>query len=302
MTGERRMMKAYILMLLSLLLAPCFGEGRAIGRLTLDGVSVGQSYAEVLKVLGRPNELDVNQGLVAFVYPAPKGRSEGTHVWFDKGTVVYCTGYALEEDDEPLFLYGMQGSVLQERFGESEELNEFARWWPASGVVLAGRNIADPGQTLHSPLGLRSLAFPVEKVTDPPGSRFEPWADDELETWLADDVELGMNQQHAAKMAGSLDVMYDAGYVRGVRGPQSLLLNHLIGMQNFSVQFDVGEKPAPFGKASPLKAPRNGWITPSRFGRVKLKGGKIAELQLWIDDEELFQALRSLQLDSADGL
>lgn len=288
-------MKSRLLIFVFLLLLPCLGQERALGKLTLDGVAPGQSYADVLSALGRPDKLEVDQGLINFFYSPPKGHSEGTNVWFENGQVVYCTGYTLEEDGEPLFLYGMQGAVLKERFGANQELNVFARWWPTAGVVLVGRNIAEPGQTLHAPLGLRSLTFPVEKIEGKPWSRFEPWADDETEVWLADDVALGMTQKHAEKMAGPLDVVYDAGYVRGVRDPQSLLLNHLIGLHNFSVQFEVGELPAPFGAATPLKAPRNGWITPARFGRVRLKSGKIAELQLWVDDDDLFQALRALK-------
>ncbi len=274
------------------------GEARAEPRLTVDGIAIGMGYAEVLKTVGRPKVLREKRGLVVLVYPAPPHRPQDTAIWFSQGKVVYCSGYTLEEDGEPLHLFGLPGTILAERFGLTQDLHVFARWWPESGVVLAGSNNIWPEEELKSPIALRDPTFPLRWFELPDGRRyseFEPWVDDEQMSWLADDVELGMPEEKARKLAGDLDVVYLGGFVQAVKAPLEALLIHRVGYHDFSVTFEVGQAPRAFGpNPKDNVSPENGWCTPASSGRIRMEGGKVAEIQLELDAHELFNALEDL--------
>lgn len=276
-----------ILLILLLLAGPCWAS-----TLTLDGVAIGMSYQQVLEARGLPKSVGEKEGVTYLIYPTPKSRPEGSTVWFHSDRVVFTTGYTLNKDSEPLFLYGMEGPVLEELFGSPQTLNVFAKWWPNSGIVLFGSNNIWPAETLGAPLGMRDPAFPIEWQERSEGrrwSKFEPWIDDQRIAWLADDVELGMAEERARKLAGQLEVVYQGGFVRAVRNPQSVLLSHQVGYHDFSVGFDLGESPQGLGQTPAY--PLSGWYTPSPGGRVRMENGKIAEMQLELANQKLFQAL-----------
>lgn len=265
-----------------------------VGKLTLDGLWLGMSYGQVLATLGRPKEIREEGGLISLLYAAPPGRPEGQNVWFSSGRLVFGSGYTLEEDEEPLFLFGMPADVLEERFGATEPLNLYAHWWPRCGVVLYGMNALFPDLGLSRPIGLRDPDFPIHWDESPEGKRWskvEPWVDDEAKVWMAEEVTLGMPQERAQILGAGLDIGYEGGFVRELRAPQSALLSYQSGHHDLSVEFEVGQAPRPFGVAPTLPHPQSGWFSPSSSGRIRMEGGKVAEIQLRIDDDALFQAL-----------
>lgn len=243
---------------------------------------------------GLPKAVGQKQGAVYLTYPAPVNRSSELTVWFSDDRLVYCTGYDLEKDGEPFFLYGMEGLLLEQELGALEPLNALARWWPEHGVVLFGNNNIWPHEALGSPLGLRDPSFPIESLEPEKGQRwssYEPWLDDERVSWLAEDIELGMPQERARKLAGALEVVYEAGFVRAVRGATDVLLIHQVGTHDHSLQFLVGEEPTGMGP-TPVSFPENGWYSPAPGGRVRLENRKVAEVELALTCDNLFQALR----------
>ncbi len=270
-----------------------------VGKLTVDGIHPGMSYAEVVSQLGRPKALSEKRGLIALVFAPPAQRKLDTQVWFSQGKVVYCSGYTLLEDEEPLHLYGLPGGVLVERFGPLQPLSVFASWWPDSGVVLAGSNHLWPDENLRAPVALRALDFPLRWAKTSDGKQYsesEPWVDDESIGWMAEDVELGMSEEKARKLAGSLDVVYRGGFVQAIKAPNEALLLHRVGHHDFSVTFEVGQAPEPFGPNPAKNAPPNkGWFSPTASGRVRMVKGKVAEIQLGIDAPELFSELEKLK-------
>ena len=284
------------LLLLSLVGLQARAEPLAI--LKVDGVGIGMDYAEVFKVAGRPKVLREKRGLVALVYSAPPHRPQDTEVWFSRGKVVYCSGYTLEESGEPLHLFGLPGTLLNERFGPTQVLQVFASWWPESGVVLAGSNNIWPEEALKAPIALRDPAFPLRWFEQPDGQRyseFEPWVDDEQISWLAGDVELGMPEEKARNLAGDLDVIYRGGFVQAIESAPEALLIHRVGHHDFSVTFEVGQAPQAFGPNPKDNAPpENGWYSPASAGRIRMKDGKVAEIRLELDASELFDALEGL--------
>lgn len=282
---------------LALLGSPVRAE--RVGALTVDGIRPGMSYAEVLSKLGRPKALSEKRGLIALVFAPPAQRKLDTQAWFSGGKVVYCSGYTLLEDEEPLHLYGLPGGVLVERFGPVQPLSVFASWWPESGVVLAGSNHLWPEENLRAPVALRAVDFPLRWQKTSEGrqySEFEPWVDDESIGWMAEDVELGMSEEKARKLAGSLNLVYRGGFVQAIKAPSEALLLHRVGHHDFSVTFEVGQAPEPFGPNPEKNAPPNrGWFSPTPSGRVRMEKGKVAEIQLGIDAPELFSELEKLK-------
>lgn len=287
-----------LLVLFCVLLAAIL-PGWAQPALSLDGVTIGMDYSEVLRERGRPQALRPDGELTQLLFPAASGRREGTSVWFHRDKVVFATGYDLYGDGEPVFLYGMEGPVLEEAFGTPEPLNVFSRWFPASGVVLGGYLNQWPLETVTSPLGLRDLSYPLDwydsrsRPEDPARrwSRSEPWMDDEIVVWLAEDVELGMAEDKARKLAGGLEIDYDGGFVRAIRRPAEALLSHRVGYHDFSTEFIVGDEPVTLGLAA--APPGDGWYSPASGGRVRIQAGKVAEIELRIDNDALFRALRA---------
>lgn len=290
--------KFFCLLLLLLLSGPLVAKERY----TIDDVAIGMTYQQVLEVRGLPKSIGQKHNAVFLNYPTPQNRSSEPMVWFENDRVVYATGYSLYRDNEPLFLYGMTGLILKEEFGESQPLNLFATWWPQSGVVLNGNNRLSPEGDLTSPLGLRDPDFPIDRLEAEPGkrwSRYEPWLDDERLVWLADDVELGMAQERAQKLAGDLEVVYEAGFVRAVRSPQSVLLFHTLGQRDLSLQFEAGEEPLGLG-SHVQRWPSQGWYSPAPGGRVQLQSGKVAQVELELTCKKLFAALTAYRA-SGDG-
>lgn len=259
--------------------------------LSLDGMVLGMTYAEVLQVKGRPAALGHKEGLWSMVYPAPARRPQPTSVWFHRGRAVYIEGYTLERQGEPLFLYGLEAEVLRQEFGEPEVLNALALWWPSCGLVLAGGNRLGRDQPLSAPLGWRDPDFPLVWVEEDGlrVSRREPWADDRREEWLADDVALGMSESRARQLAGGLEIVYRAGYVQAVRCPPSAFLWRQSVSSDRSLSFEVGEEPVGLGPLGGI--PADGWYSPVPGGRVLLAGGKVVQIELEWDNDELFQAL-----------
>lgn len=258
--------------------------------LAIDGVSPGMSYSQVLEVRGRPAGIRAEQGLWQLLF-TPRGRRDSCSVWFQDGRVVFASGYDLQQGEDPLFLYGMEGTVLQEAFGEPEPLNVFSRWYPSSGVVLYGFNNRWPLEVVTSPLGLRDPRFPLDWDESEPGvrwSRSEPWVDDEMTLWLADDVELGMVEDRARKLAGGLEVTYSGGFVRAIHHPSEALLSHRVGHHDLSTEFVVGEPPLTM---SSTEFPAQGWITPAEGGRIRMENGRVAEIELQLENDALFEAL-----------
>jgi hypothetical protein len=279
-------MKAFWLVLF--LGLPCFAQ------LQVDGVRIGMSYAQVLQARGLPSAIGVKGELWYLVYAAPKSRPEETSVWFAADRVVYASGYTLEKNGEPFFLYGLEGSVLRDELGAPQVLSVFARWWPESGIVLAGSNNIWPDEVLRAPMGLRDPDFPIE-WDQHDGHRWslrEPWVDDERVEWLAGDVALGMAEKRARKLARGLEVEYAGGFVRAVRHPASVLLSHHVGYHDFSVQLEVGELPLAVGITPAL--PMQGWTSPAPGGLVRMAGGKVAEIALELQNDKLFAALSAM--------
>lgn len=270
-----------------LLLAPCLAEPG----LRVDGVAIAMSYAEVLEVRGLPLSVGQEDGFFWLRYPAPPKRGAPTSVWFHDHRVVYAEGYTLDRDGEPLFLYGMEGSVLRDELGQPEPLNVFSRWWPTSGVVLLDSGGQWAERSLTSPLGLRDRSFPLDwqEVDGRRWSMREPWADDQSEVWLADDVELGMAEEKARKMARGLEVVFQGGFVRAVRHPASALFSHRMGYHDLSLQLEIGEAPVSLTFAAEF--PRDGWYSPAPGGRARMAGGKVAEIELELENDQLFRAL-----------
>lgn len=276
--------------MLLLLSAP----GLAQAVLTVDGVALGMTYDQVLGVHGKPRVVGHRQGISYFLYPTPVGRPEGPSVWFCSGRVVFATGYTLEKDGEPLFLYGLEGSLLREEFGPPRPLNAFARWWPDSGVVLAGSNNLWPEEMLRAPLGLRDPDFPIrwERDGDRLYSAFEPWVDDGRESWLAGDVELGMPEERARRLAGSLQVLCQGGFVRAVVNPDSVLLSRRVDGQDRSLNFELAEPPMALGETPSY--PQDGWYSPAPGGHILLQDGRVAQMRLELPDPAMFEALERL--------
>lgn len=263
------------------------------GALSVDGVKIGMTFEQVLAMHGLPKALGEKGGCTWLAFPSRAKRSEGATVWFFRDRVVYATGYDLERGGEPLFLFGMERQVLEEEMGgPPQPLQVFAQWWPQSGVVLAGANSLFSGEALRAPLGLRDTAYPLKWYDTSDGKRYsskEPWVDDERATWLADDVELGMPEERARKLAGSLDVVYRGGFVQSVRGARSVLLSRYLGDQDLSLEFEMGAEPGTLSDS--LKWPRNGWYSPTSGGRVKLSKGKVVSIELGLSSKALFEAL-----------
>ena len=263
------------------------------GGLAVDEVSIGMTYDQVLALHGLPKAVGEKSGCTWLAFPAPPKRLEGATAWFFRDRVVYATGYGLTREGEPLFLFGMERQVLEEVMGgPPEPLQIFAQWWPDSGVVLAGANSLFSGEALRSPLGLRDRSYPLKWSTDREGKRFstnEPWVDDERVVWLAEDVELGMPEERARQLAGDLDVVYQGGFVQAVRGARNVLLSRYLGDQDLSLEFEVGAAPGTLSEA--VRWPHDGWYSPASGGRVKLRGGKVSEVELALSSKKLFQAL-----------
>lgn len=265
--------------------------------LAIDGIRIGMAYSQVLEVRGRPARLHEKRGLIVLFYPPPAHRSVETAVWFSQGKVVYASGYTLEENGEPLHLYGLPGTVLSDRFGPPQTLDVFASWWPDTGIVLAGLNNFFIEKPLQAPTALRDPKFPIEwhqSSEEKRFSTFEPWVDDETIVWNVDDVELGMSQDKAEKLSHGLDVVYRGGFVQAIKQPSEALLDHRLGHHLLSVNFSVGES---FEEpTSPLleKMPRTGWLSPTPSGRVRFQDGRVVELQLELVAPELFEALERL--------
>lgn len=266
--------------------------------LSLDGAAIGMDYGQVLRVRGRPQAIRVEGELTQLLFVAAPGRREGTAVWFHRDKTVFATGYNLYRGEEPVFLYGMEGPVLEEAFGRPEPLNVFSRWFPETGVVLGGYLNQWPLETVTSPLGLRDLSYPFDwyesqSAGEEPRrwSRSEPWMDDEVIVWLAEDVELGMAEEKARKLVRGEDVTYEGGFVRAIHHPSEALLSHRVGYHDFSTEFTVGEEPVALGLDT--KAPLQGWYSPATGGRVRMRAGKVAEIELRLDNDALFSALRS---------
>ncbi len=268
--------------------------GPLSAQLNVDGVAIGMSYDQVLQAAGRPRAIGEKNGATYLRFPTPRSRPEGSCVWFLSDRVVFATGYSLYRDGEPLFLYGLEGILLEEEFGPAQILTAYARWWPESGIVLVGSNNLWPRDTLRAPLALRDPGFPVQwqEIQDGRWSKYEPWVDDETLAWLADDVELGMSQERARKLAGDLDVVYRGGFVQAVRNPPNALLSHRVGHHDFSVNFEVGL--APMGLGTLPLFPASGWWSPAPGGRVRMDDGKVAEIELCLANDRLFEALEKL--------
>jgi hypothetical protein len=257
------------------------------------------SYRQVLDQLGRPRSLNEESGEIVFTYPAPPERAEGTSVWFHDARVVYVSGYTLKNQDEVLFMPGMVGGILEEEFdGPPVPLNDFGKWWPHSGVVLAGTNAIWPLRQLTSPLGLRDLTYPNSWREPAPGhlvSDYEPWIDDQSVSWMVEDVSLGMAEETARKLGGDLDMICQSGYVRAFRAPSSAILVKKKSDQDMSLILEVGEPPQVFGQGPALSAPSEGWLRLTPSGRVRLGRGKITEIDLNIPDDSLFKALQEVE-------
>jgi hypothetical protein len=103
-----------------------------------------------------------------------------------------------------------------------------------------------------------------------------------------------MAEGMARKLAGSLDLVCQGGFVRSIRAPSSAILIKKRGELDMSLLLDVGEPPQVFGQGLPISPPSEGWLRLTPSGRVRLHDGVVQEIQLEIQDEPLFEALQAM--------
>ena len=176
-----------------------------------------------------------------------------------------------------------------------------AAWSTDSGVLLSSYAVENSAYGHSRSVGLRALN-PPPKWHDIPRNEdeeselrwagSEPWSDDYHENWYVGAISLGMSRKDADDIHTEADVIYDGGFVRGVRNPKQALLARSLGYHLMSVGVKVGQ--------------RLGWdifdynpdwerkLSPHPHAEITYDGEIVTRIDLYVKDDELFEALGNL--------
>lgn len=259
--------------------------------LNVDGVSIGMSYQEVLAVHGPPERLAWEDEVTALVY------SEDRSVWFDDGRVVFCYGLELRDGEKVLYRAGEPAEAALRQFGAFEELTYYDVWSPSFGVVLARYAVEHPEEGKYSErVGLRiqepthqPYSFETASRPDLGWASSEPWSNDFREKWFAGPVFLGMAEEEARHIRCEAEIIFDGGYVRGIRKPKAATLVRTLGHHFDAVGFEVGQR-----LDWDIFDYHPDWerkLSPHPNAEVIYDGEIVTSIELYVKDEELFRAL-----------
>lgn len=285
----RQRLRELLVLLATLAVVTNLGTG---GRdLNVDGVSMGMTYQEVLEIQGPPEKLAWEDEVTALVY------SEDRSVWFYDGRVVFCYGLELRDGEKVLYRAGEPAEAALRQFGAFEELTFYDVWFPSSGVVIASYAVEHPEEGKYSErVGLR-----IQKPTHQPYSfetasrpevnwtSREPWSNDYRENWFVGAVSLGMSEEEARETGCDAEIVFDGGYVRGIRKPKAATLMRNLGHHGLSVGFKVGRR-----LDWDIFDYHPDWerkLSPHPNAEVVYDGEIVTSIELYVKDEELFRAL-----------
>ena len=117
----------------------------------------------------------------------------------------------------------------------------------------------------------------------------EPWSDDYHENWYVGALRLGMSQEDATGIQTEADIIYDGGYVRGVRNTRQALLGQSLGHHLMSVGGEVGQR-----LDSDIFDFNPDWerkLSPHPNAEITYDGEVVTRIDLYVKDDELFEAL-----------
>ena len=126
-------------------------------QLNVDGVAIGMTYRDVLKIHGRPNSLGWEDGTTCFIYPNERC------FWFSEGRVVFASGRRLMDGEQVVYTAGEPAEILMRGFGAADELTFYDGWFPRSGVVLANYALENSAYGHSRGVGLRALDPPPDR-------------------------------------------------------------------------------------------------------------------------------------------
>lgn len=118
----------------------------------------------------------------------------------------------------------------------------------------------------------------------------EPWSDDYHENWYVGALRLGMSEEEAAGLHTDADVVFDGGFVRGVRSPRKAILGRSLGHHLMSVGVEVGQRLD--WEVFDFNPDWERKLSPHPNAEITYDGEIVTKIDLYVKDDELFEALR----------
>lgn len=278
---------------------PSFEDINLNRKLAVDGVQIGMSYEQVLRVLGKPHRLNWYQDATQFLYFSSETRhfSPENKVVFVDGKVAYCEGNSLTEGSQSLYESRQPAIRLLERLGTRETFKAGYLWFPHCGVVVTKHHGGLKPQEALGRFGLRDLTIPVKWKRGEILDRIEVWSDSEplidgfRGRWWSGQIGLGMSEEDARKVSSREDILFEAGFVRGFYQPKSIRFEEVLGWHRWATRFRLGQSPVSEPSLAIFRHPEN-WRPDSRAD-IKVEDGVVKSMRLYAQEDELFRVLTS---------